>query len=281
MIENWQKYQPILKVIEGGKVDDPEDPGGRTNMGVTQRTYNQWRKGQKLPVRDVYQLEMGEWAAIMKSGFWDTVRGDEVPAGIDTTLADASVNSGPSRAIKFLQQALGVAADGVFGQGTMNALQADDDNDALIAKINAIRLRFMRQLKTWKRFGGGWTSRVNQMTKIGQAIATGSVGPQPVYAMGGERKARIEDAKAPPPKTLGDATGVGGIVTASLPQVQEALAPASNWGPVSTILTVLAVVGGIAAVGGFWYSAYARRKEKEREQALALTETPEPSEVSP
>lgn len=275
MIASWTAYQPILKTIEGGKVDDPQDPGGRTNMGVTQRTYNQWRKSKNLPVRDVYQMALDEWVSIMKGSFWDTVRGDEVPAGVDVVLADASVNSGPARAIKFLQQALGVAVDGVFGNGTMNALKADDDNDALIAKINAIRLRFMRQLKTWRRFGTGWTSRVNQMTKIGQAMAMGSVGPAPVYAMGGEQKARFEDAKAAPPKTLGDATGVGGVVTATLPQLQDALAPASNWGPISTVLTVMAVIGGVAAVAGFWYSAYARRKERERAEALGLNEAPQ------
>ncbi len=275
MIESWNAYQPILKTIEGGKVDDPRDPGGRTNMGVTQRTYNQWRKSKGLPIRDVYQMALDEWVSIMKGSFWDTVRGDELPAGVDVILADASVNSGPARAIKFLQQALGVAVDGVFGNGTMNALKADDDNDALIAKINDIRLRFMRALKTWKTYGKGWTSRVNQMTKIGQAMAVGSVGPQPVYAAGGEQKARFEDAKAAPPKTLGDATGVGGVITAALPQVQEALAPAANWGPVATILTVVAVVGGIAAVGGFLYSAYARSKERERDIALGISETPE------
>lgn len=271
MKEDWEKYIPTLKVIEGGKVDDPQDPGGRTNIGVTQRTYNAWRKRKGLSVRDVYLMSNDEWSDIMKTGFWDTVRADEVPPGVDIVLADASVNSGASRAIMWLQTALGVVVDGVFGNGTMEALMANEDNDALIAKINAIRLKFMQHLKTWKRFGKGWASRVAQMTKIGQAMASGSVGPQPVFADGGNRKARIEDAVKAPPKTLGDATGVGGVITATLPQVQDALQPVASWGPAAHVLTAISVVGGLLAVAGFVYSYVARKKEAERDEALSIT----------
>lgn len=140
--------------------NDPVDPGGATYSGVTQNAYNSYRLHvEKLFIQDVQRMSDDECRAIYKTQYWDSVRGDEVWAGMDILLYDISVNSGPVRSIKFLQQALGVSVDGQFGLETMGALRAVNDRKALIQKICAARMSFWHSLTTWWRFGKGWTNR--------------------------------------------------------------------------------------------------------------------------
>ncbi|NBY21315.1 MAG: hypothetical protein EBQ73_00210, partial [Gammaproteobacteria bacterium] len=98
MKENFpQALKQVLK-YEGGKVDDPRDPGGRTAFGVTQDTYNAWRKKQGLPNADVFTISQADVAAIYRQEYWDSIRGDDLPAGVDFAVFDFAVNSGVSRA---------------------------------------------------------------------------------------------------------------------------------------------------------------------------------------
>lgn len=275
MKENFDKYEvPDLKVLEGGNVDDPRDPGGRTGKGVTQRTYNAYRRSKKLPTADVFNITQQEWYDIMRSQYWAAVRGDDMPAGVDVVLSDQAVNSGAGRSIMWLQGALGVTADGVIGPATMNAVNACDDYDLLIGKMCDLRLNFMRNLKTWKVYKNGWTSRVAHMRQRGQALATGSVGRDPIAIPGTQAKALITDAKPAPSKSLGDATGTGGVIGVVIPQVQSTLAPVASWEPISHILTYISVAAGLIAIAGFVWSIYARKKEKERNDALQIQSAP-------
>jgi len=147
--EGWHQYS-----------NDPVDPGGATYSGVTQNAYNAWRTHvAQLPIQDVRRMTDAECQTIYKTQYWDAVRGDNVWAGIDLLLYDIAVNSGPLRAIKFLQQALGVTVDGQFGLETFGALMAVNDRKALIQKICAARMSFWHSLTTWWRFGKGWFAR--------------------------------------------------------------------------------------------------------------------------
>jgi len=79
-------YQTALRqvlVFEGGRVDDPQDPGGRTNHGVTQYVYDAYRRNNRLPARDVWQIPDAEVAAIYQAGYADKVWFDRLPAGVD------------------------------------------------------------------------------------------------------------------------------------------------------------------------------------------------------
>lgn len=149
-------------VYEGGKVDNPKDPGGRTNQGVTQTTYTAWRKGRGLASRDVYLMEPDERDAIYRAGYADPIHYDDLPAGIDYATFDFSLNSGPARAAKGLQAIVGVGVDGVIGPITLAAVNeaARDDEEAVIRKLCEARLAFMQGLSTWSTFGTGWGRRV-------------------------------------------------------------------------------------------------------------------------
>jgi lysozyme family protein len=102
--------------------------------------------------------------AIYRRGYWDPVRGDELPPAIALLVFDAAVNSGPSRAIRWLQTALKVKIDGAIGPITICAAQqCAGQGAAVLAEYQAQRLVFMAGLPTWRTFGLGWTRRVCRM----------------------------------------------------------------------------------------------------------------------
>lgn len=265
---NFAAWLKLELTFEGGRVDDPQDPGGRTAFGVTQRVYNGYRKKRNLPLRDVFKIEATEIAEIYRTGYWDKVRADELPDGLDMVVADGAINSGPSQAVKWLQRALGPVykgrVDGVMGDTTLAAVATIDDIDQLIARTLERRLAFLKALKTFKRFGRGWTSRVNQLKQIGQARAQGSVGPQPIRTPEMSRKALLEDARAPLPKA--DAVWGAGASGGAVAQVVDLLNPvADKLNAIGTALTILTALGVVLAAAGLIYRSWA----KERNEALS------------
>lgn len=170
---NQQAALARVLAHEGGNVDDPHDPGGRTSRGVTQRVYDAWRKGRGQGSRDVFLASMAEVRAIYLEQYWHRVRADDLPGGLDYAVFDAAVNSGPVQAVKWLQRGLGVRVDGVVGQVTLGAARASGDIQAQIAALCARRLAFLKQLRTWRRFGTGWTRRVAGVERAAMAMAAG------------------------------------------------------------------------------------------------------------
>lgn len=133
---------------EGGYVNDPQDPGGETNWGISKRSY---------PNVDIKALTRDGAKAIYEADFWLPLA-DADPA-IKFQVFDFAVNGGLSVAIRKLQSAIGVADDGHWGPHSMAMLGNMEVNDVLL-KFNAQRLRFYTSLKNWPRYGGGWTNRV-------------------------------------------------------------------------------------------------------------------------
>ena len=148
-----------IGLSEGGYVNHPRDPGGATDRGITQRTYDAWHDAQGRQRKPVRGISKAEAEAILSAQYFDTVHFDALPSGVDYAVADYAVNSGPGRAAKVLQRVLGVADDGVIGTVTLAAL-AQRDPEAVITAICAERMRFLRGLRTWDAFGRGWTARV-------------------------------------------------------------------------------------------------------------------------
>lgn len=259
--------------LEGGKVNHPADPGGRTNMGVTQRVYDGYRRNNGKPTRSVYDIERFEVEAIYRLQYWVKVRGDDLPAGIDLVVFDGAVNSGPLQSVKWLQAALGggVRIDGVLGEASLAAVRAHPDHDALVAAICAIRMRFLKALRTWPTFGRGWTSRVMHVKGSGQALATGSVAPAPAYFLGGEAKARVEDGKRVRGLALADATSGAGAGTGIISQITDALAPAAEAVPtIGKVVTVLTALGAAALVAGLLYRRWATARQAEIDADLLI-----------
>jgi len=155
MKENYpQALKQVLK-YEGGYVDHPKDPGGPTNKGVTQAVYDSWRKSQNLPTQSVRVIADSEVAAIYKNLYWDRVSGDNLPDGVDFAVFDFAVNSGVSRAAKYLQAVVGVTQDGQIGPATIQATKT-----FVAMAVTNKRLAFMQSLSIWSTFGKGWSARI-------------------------------------------------------------------------------------------------------------------------
>jgi lysozyme family protein len=113
---------PFILRWEGGFVDHPNDPGGRTNKGVTQRVYTAWRARRSLPPQDVKFITDAEVKEIYEGDYWLPPRCNQLPTKLDLVQFDTAVNMGVGRAVRFLQGAVGCGVDGQFGPGTARAV---------------------------------------------------------------------------------------------------------------------------------------------------------------
>ena len=163
MKENFDKYIPELLKHEGGFVNRSlkDDPGGATNMGITQKTLSEFRN-KKATVADVKALTKKEAIEIYDKMYWDTFKGDQIHAGLDVSVFDFAVNSGPGRAAKYLQVLIGVKADGLIGPITVKAINAfvsANGIEATITNYNNLRIRYLKGLSNFKA-NPGWLPRV-------------------------------------------------------------------------------------------------------------------------
>jgi len=143
---------------EGGFVDHPDDPGGATNKGITHKTYADFLDRPLEDVSELKNIPKEHVQKIYKTGYWDAVRADELPAGVDFCVFDWAVNSGPRRAAKALQKAAGATVDGAIGPMTVAAVNAADAAQ-IIEDVTKEREEFYRSLRTFDTFGKGWLRR--------------------------------------------------------------------------------------------------------------------------
>lgn len=158
--------EAALKAIlhhEGGYVNHPADPGGMTNLGVTKRVWEEWI-GHPVDEQAMRALTPALVAPMYKAKYWDKIKGDDLPAGVDYCVFDAAVNSGPGRAAKWLQSCVGVEPDGGIGPKTLAAVAAFDPKE-LVDDYAKRRLSFLSDLPTWGTFGKGWSRRVAEVQK--------------------------------------------------------------------------------------------------------------------
>jgi len=139
---------------EGGYSNHPADPGGETMWGMTARVAR--ARGYTGPMKDLPQDLAKKW---YRADYWDSVRADDLPPQLRYAMFDAAVNSGPVRAVQWLQQAIGVPDDGKLGPQTLGKLQPLNAY-AVKCKMLGIRLDFMASLGTWSSFGRGWARRI-------------------------------------------------------------------------------------------------------------------------
>jgi len=164
----FRQALPFVLRWEGGYVNHPDDPGGATNKGVTQKVYDAWRaKNGKLP-QSVKLLADEEMHAIYESGYWLPPRCDRLADALDLVQFDTAVNMGVGRAVRFLQTAVGAAPDGDFGPGTEKCVANCDSGDALVTYCDA-REAYYRRLVDKKPALGvflkGWLNRLNALRK--------------------------------------------------------------------------------------------------------------------
>jgi len=143
---------------EGGFADNPLDPGGPTKFGITRETLARAR-GRAVGPEDVRALRPQDAAAIYRRLYWDEVRADDLPQGVDLALFDFAVNAGPTRAARTLQEVLGCPVDGAVGPITV-AAATSVPAPATVRALTRARLDHLARLPTWPVFGRGWRRRV-------------------------------------------------------------------------------------------------------------------------
>lgn len=144
---------------EGGLVDHPLDPGGRTYHGITQRTYDEWRRVHGLAVRPVEKMTATEEREIYHAQYWRPCYCDELPEAIAPLVFDMAVHSGPRNANLALQRAAGVKADGVVGPVTMAAAQTAQPLRFLLQRA-AFLAAIVKRDPTQAAFLDGWMKRL-------------------------------------------------------------------------------------------------------------------------
>ena len=162
-MSNFEKCLEIILHHEGGYVNHPKDPGGETNLGVTKRVYEEWGG-----TKDMKDLTVEDVAPIYKKNYWDRVKGDHLPAGLDLCIFDFAVNAGPGRAAKMIQEMIGVTVDGGIGPNTLRALGLYEEEVGGVAEVileyQKQRQAYYESLKNFDTFGRGWTRRVDETT---------------------------------------------------------------------------------------------------------------------
>lgn len=164
MRENFAEALQKVLEHEGGFVNHPSDPGGMTNLGCTKAVWEE-HCGHPVDEKAMRALTPADVAPLYKRKYWDKIKGDELPAGVDYAVFDCAINSGPGRAAKFLQLCAGVEADGGIGPKTLAAVNAIVPKD-LVQDYSKRRLSFLMDLPTWGTFGKGWGRRVNEVEQV-------------------------------------------------------------------------------------------------------------------
>lgn len=163
MRRNAESWAQMVLAHEGGYVNDPHDPGGRTKYGVTQKTLDRVRDKMariSLPL-DVKDLTKPQAKSIYRFDYWAPIFGDQLPSGIDIAVADMAINQGVARAVEALQRAVRSGVDGAMGPNTMAAVEVTPI-EQLLVDFHAYRAQDYAQLSDdlIDRYGYGWYRRM-------------------------------------------------------------------------------------------------------------------------
>ncbi|WP_341987597.1 glycosyl hydrolase 108 family protein [Azorhizobium sp. AG788] len=172
---NFDKCVEIIIKWEGEVYEnDPEDAGGPTKFGVTLEDLTAWRKGQDpqavVDASSVQKLERKEACEIFRSKYWNRMKCDDLPPGVDLVVFDFGVNAGIGRAATTLQKIVGAHQDGSIGPATVAATKSTDPK-AVISRLSDLRREFYENLPQAPRYGKGWINRTNDVEKSALSMA--------------------------------------------------------------------------------------------------------------
>jgi lysozyme family protein len=254
-------YQPAMEQgvfpHEGGYTNDPRDPGGPTNWGITifdARKY--WKPN--ATAADVKAMKDEEAKAIYRAKYWDALACDELPAGVDYAVFDYGVNSGVGRSGKVLRRCLNLPDDTSAVRDSVIAAASHANAARLIAAICDERLRFLQSLKTWPVFGKGWGRRVAEVKAFSLQLAAGVPTRSPVSAM----QARQVGKGEVPVSRAAQQGSAGAVIAAGAVTAQQAHQIGA---PAATIAGIALVAIGIAV--GVWL--FWRRRQRRRQDMPA------------
>jgi lysozyme family protein len=228
-------YETALRRVlahEGGYSNQPSDPGGPTNFGITIADYRKYAK-PRATAADVKAMRLDEAKAIYRAHYWGALGCDELPAGLDYAVFDYGVNSGIGRVRRVLRRLAGVSGDGPPDAALLTAVRKTDARD-LIMRLCDERASFLKHLKTWPVFGAGWGRRVAEVRAGALEMAAGH--PRP--------SAAVRHAAA------------GGIATAGAAAAQQA--HQAGAGPIVVVAIALATASLLVCL---WFAWRRRRRQ--------------------
>ena len=158
---------------EGGWSNDPDDPGGPTNFGVTQRTYNAARKAWGLSTQSVRLITRDEALKLYRENYWNPVGAPVLFPGVDLCAYDGGVNSGVRQSKKWLSRSASI-----------------NDPVSRVKNLCAQRVSMLKTLKTWWKFGKGWSNRIADVETKGVVMAQTALG----LSSGGIKAAAADEA---------------------------------------------------------------------------------------
>lgn len=245
-MDRFPECQAITAVHEGTWSNHAADPGGATMYGVTQAVYNAWRRQKNMPTQSVRLITKTEVLQIYRTNYWEACGAPTLFPGVDLAVYDAAVNSGVSRAKKWLAASAG-----------------SNDHSVTVKKICRTRLSFMQSLAIWKTFGRGWGRRVADIEVKGVAMALKAMGQstEQVKAAAKAESAAATKTVATAKKAEAAATGSAGASTAL--SVSETATTVDY-----TAIVVLAAIAVIAIIALVVINAK-KRAAKERAEAYA------------
>lgn len=135
---------------EGGYINNPRDPGGETNFGISKRSY---------PGEDIAGMTLERAKSIYRHDYWGPAGCDAVPDSMKFHLFDTAVNQGVRTAVRVVQNAVGEVPDGILGPLTLQAIASMESNKAVL-RFTAARLIAYTSTPGWADFGKGWVNRV-------------------------------------------------------------------------------------------------------------------------
>ena len=239
-----------LLVHEGGYTNHPSDPGGPTNFGITIVDYRKYVK-PGATAADVRAMRLDEAKTIYRSKYWNALRCDELPAGLDYAAFDYGVNSGTGRAAKVLQRVVGFADDGRITDALVAAIRKRDVAD-LVRRLCDERLAFLKRLKTWPVFGAGWGRRVAEVRAAALRMAAQQTTSAPTLgASPGKGAVPVETGK--------QKTAAGGIAAGGAAAAQQA----HQAGARPLVIVAIVAIAAVLAVASWWWWHRRQRKLQE------------------
>ena len=162
---NFNETMDIMFKVEGGKTDEDSDRGGRTNLGITQRTYNEWLKKNKMKPSDVFNISKSTAYKIYKESYWNVIKGDKLPHNVAKAIMSMALTDGPQDSIRFVQKLLGVEVTGFMGPKTLAAIWAKckkDDKQLTKNILDEQKAKYQRGQEEYRK---GWGNRVDYVAE--------------------------------------------------------------------------------------------------------------------
>ena len=160
---NFNETMKLMLNLEGGKTDEKSDRGGRTNFGITQRTYNDWLKQNKLKSSDVFKISKERALKIYRKQFWGVIKGDQLPHNVAKAIMSMALTDGPQDSVRFIQKLLNIEQTGFMGPKTLAAIwsKCKKDDKMFTKQILDAQIKRYKSDEQADTYGKGWTNRAD------------------------------------------------------------------------------------------------------------------------